>query len=55
MHLLFERRGKRETVLSSLKSGKQDRVNQHRGVRRLQAGAAIAGLYLAHAPPLEAA
>lgn len=51
MHLLFERRGKRQSVPSSLRPVRPEHAGAFHNFRRLQAGAAIACLLLGSAPP----
>ena len=46
MHLLFEDRGKRQSVPSGPEPAKQARAGEFHGVRRVQSGAAIACLLL---------
>jgi outer membrane protein len=55
MHLLFESRGKRQSVPSSPKPAKPASAGNLQGFRRLQAGAAIAFLLLSTVPQSAAA
>jgi len=50
MHLLFERRGKRQSVPSSATLAKPDQTSRFQGFRRLQGSAAIACLLLSIVP-----